>query len=42
VLRIRNVYAGSRILIFPSRIPDPGQKDPGSRIRNRIKEFMHF
>jgi len=24
VLRIRDVYTGSRIRIFPSRIPDPG------------------
>ncbi len=37
-LRIWNVYPGSQIRIFPSRIPDPGskrfriqgQKDPGS------------
>ncbi len=39
VLQIRDVYPGSRIRIFPSRIPDPGSKDSGSRIRTRIKEF---
>jgi hypothetical protein len=35
---IRDVYPGSRIRIFPSRIP--GQKDSGSRIW--IKEFKYF
>ncbi len=47
VLRIRDVYTGSRIRIFPSRISDPGSRvkkipDPGSRIRIRIKEFKYF
>jgi hypothetical protein len=40
VLRIRDVIPGSRIRIFPSRIP--GQKDSGSWIRIRIKEFKYF
>jgi hypothetical protein len=40
VLRIRDVYPGSRILIFThpgSRIPDPGSRisDPGSRIQKQ-------
>ncbi len=38
VLRIRDVYPGSRIRIFPARIQ--GHKDSGSRIR--IKEFKYF
>jgi hypothetical protein len=40
VLRIRDFYPGSEF--FPSRIPDPGQKDSGSRIRIRIQEFKYF
>jgi hypothetical protein len=40
VFRIWDVYTGSRILIFPSRIQ--GQKDSESRIRIRIKEFYYF
>ncbi len=40
VLRIRDVYPGSRILIFThpgSRISDPGSRiwDPGSRIQKQ-------
>ncbi len=38
VLRIRDVYPGSRIWI--SSIPDPNFSHPGSRIR--IKEFKYF
>jgi hypothetical protein len=45
VLRIRDVYPGSRIRLFS--IPDPGSRirtvsipDPGSRIL--IKEFKYF
>jgi hypothetical protein len=41
VLRIRDVFTpdpGSEF--FPSRIP--GQKDSGSRIRIRIKEFKKY
>jgi hypothetical protein len=38
VLRIRDVYPGSEFL--PYRIQ--GQKDSGSRIRIRIKEFRYF
>ena len=37
VLQIRDVYPGSRIRIFPSRIQ--GQKDSGSRIQIRIKRI---
>ncbi len=33
---------GSRIRIFPSRIPDPGSKDSGSLIWILIKEFKVF
>ncbi len=40
VMRIRDVYPGSRIRLFPSRIPNPNCFHPGSRIR--IKEFMYF
>jgi hypothetical protein len=40
VLRIRDVYPGSRIRFFPSRIPDPNCLHPGSRIL--IKEFKYF
>ncbi len=40
MLRIRDVYPGSRIRLFPSRIPDPNCLHPGSRIL--IKEFMYF
>jgi hypothetical protein len=40
MLRILDVYTGSRIRIFPSRIPDPGPKR--SRIRIRIKELKYF
>jgi hypothetical protein len=40
VWRIRDVYHGSRIRIFPSRIPDPNCLHPGSRIL--IKEFKYF
>jgi hypothetical protein len=47
MLRIRDVYPGShffhpgsRIRLFPSRIPDPNCFHPGSRIR--IKEFKYF
>jgi hypothetical protein len=40
VLRIRDVYPGSRIRLFPTRIPDPNCLHPGSRIR--IKEFKYF
>jgi hypothetical protein len=40
VLQIRDVYPGSRIRIFPSR--NQGNKDSGSRIRIRIKEFKYF
>ncbi len=37
VLRIRDVFPGSRIrFFFPSRIPDPGLKRFGTRIRNKI------
>jgi hypothetical protein len=42
VLRIRDVCTGSQIRIFPSRIPEPGSKDPESRIRISIKEFKYF
>jgi hypothetical protein len=38
VLRIRDVYPGSRIRLFS--IPDPNCLHPGSRIR--IKEFKYF
>jgi hypothetical protein len=38
VLRIRDVYPGSRIRRFS--IPDPNCLQPGSRIR--IKEFKYF
>jgi hypothetical protein len=38
VLRIRDVYPGSRIRIFPARIQ--GHKGSGSRIR--IKELKYF
>jgi hypothetical protein len=38
VLRIRDVYLGSRIRIFS--IPDPGSEFFSSRIR--IKEFKYF
>ncbi len=39
VLRIRNVYPGSQIRIFSSRIQDQKNiPDPGSRIRIRIKD----
>jgi hypothetical protein len=40
VLRIRDVYPGSRIRLFS--IPDPGSEffHPGFRIR--IKEFKYF
>ncbi len=34
MLRIRDVYLGSRIRTSPSRIPDPGQKTPGSASKN--------
>jgi hypothetical protein len=36
VLRIRDVYPGSRIRIFPSQIPDPNFSipDPGSASKN--------
>jgi hypothetical protein len=37
VLRIRDVYSASRIQIFPSWIQ--GQKDSGSWVRIRLKEF---
>ncbi len=37
VLRVRDVYFGSRIRIFPSRIQ--GLEDNGSRIEIRIKEL---
>jgi hypothetical protein len=41
VLRIRDGYPGSPDPnFFPSRIQ--GQKDSGSRIQIRIKEFKHF
>jgi hypothetical protein len=45
VLRIRDVYPGSRIRLFSipdpeSRIPDPNCLHPGSRIC--IKEFKYF
>jgi hypothetical protein len=30
--RIRDVYPGSRIRLFPSRIPDPNCLHPGYRI----------
>jgi hypothetical protein len=47
VLRIRDVYSGSlirifpfRIRIFPFRIPDPGSKR--SQIWIRIKEFNYY
>ncbi len=40
VLRIREVYSGSRIQLFSSRIPVPGSKR--SRIRTRILEFKYF
>jgi hypothetical protein len=38
VLRIRDVYPGSRILILP--IPDPGSRipDPGSRIQKQLQK----
>jgi hypothetical protein len=39
VLRIRDVYPGSRIRIFPARIQ--GQKGSGSRIRIK-KELKYF
>ncbi len=38
MLRIRYVYPGSRIRIFP---PNPGEKVSGSRIQIRIKEFKY-
>jgi hypothetical protein len=38
VLRIRDVYPGSRIRLFS--IPDPNCLHPGSRLR--IKEFKYF
>jgi hypothetical protein len=38
VLRIRDVYPGSRIRLFS--IPDPNFLHPGSRIL--IKEFKYF
>ncbi len=40
VLRIRDVYPGSRIRLFSSRIPDPNCLHPGSWIRT--KEFKYF
>jgi hypothetical protein len=40
VLRIRDVYPGSRIRIFDPGVQ--GQKDYGSKIRIRIKELRHF
>jgi hypothetical protein len=40
LLRIRDVYPGFRIPLFPSRIPDPGSELSPSRIR--IKEFKYF
>jgi hypothetical protein len=40
VLRFRDVYPGSQIRIFPSRIQDTNFFQPGSRIR--IKEFKYF
>ncbi len=40
VLRIRDVYPGSRIRLCPYQIPDPIFFHPGSRIR--IKEFEYF
>jgi hypothetical protein len=33
---------GSRIRILPSRIPDPGSKNSGYRIRILVKEFKVF
>jgi hypothetical protein len=44
VLRIRDVYPGSRILIFThlgSRIPDPGSRipDPGSKNSNKRERW---
>ncbi len=41
VVRIRDVCAGSQIRIILSRIPDLGQKDSGSRIWIRFKEFNY-
>jgi hypothetical protein len=40
ITRIRDVYHGSRIRLFPSRIPDPNRLHPGSLIR--IKEFKYI
>ncbi len=47
VLRIRDVYPGSRIRICSIPVPDLGSgvkkiPDPGSRIRIRIKECKYF
>ncbi len=35
-------YRLCRIRLFPARIPDPGSKWAGSRIRVRMKEFKYF
>ncbi len=40
MLRIRDVYPGSRIRIFPSLIPDPGSKRSGSASKNSIQVFL--
>ncbi len=38
VLRIRDVYPGSQIRIFSN--PDPGQKDPGTRIKGQKRIYV--